>query len=41
MSDRLDLIDKGYEIYNYAIEKEEHNLASEITWLDENMGNTN
>lgn len=40
LSDRLDLIDKGFEIYNYAIEKEEHNLASEITWLDENMGNT-
>lgn len=40
LSDRLDLIDKGFKIYNYAIEKEEYNLASEITWLDENMGNT-
>lgn len=40
LSDRLDLIDKGFKIYNYGIEREEHSLASEITWLDENMGNT-
>lgn len=40
LSDRLDLIDKGFEIYNYAIEREAHNLTSEIIWLDENMSNT-
>lgn len=39
LSDRLDLIDKGFAIYNYAIEREAHNLAGEVTWLDENRGN--
>jgi hypothetical protein len=39
-SNRLDLLDKGIELYNYYIDDQRRKITDEIMWLEENSEDT-
>ena len=41
LSNRLDFVDKGIEIYNYYIQIEMKKIRDEIIWMDRNSDNIN
>jgi hypothetical protein len=40
VSDKLDLLDKGIELYNYYVEDQRRSITDELMWLADNSGNT-
>jgi hypothetical protein len=40
LSDRMDLLDKGIELYNYYVGDQRRSITDEIMWLVDNSENT-
>jgi hypothetical protein len=39
LSDRLDFVDKGMDLYNFYVAEQRRSIANEIIWIDNNKTN--